>query len=416
MPDRLEAVRDAVQAVVEPVALEQRAPFSDLVERASRRRRRRWQVAAGAVVLVVGGGLLLSKPVSDQIATPPAASKTTTPVQHGSDQLIQSMLFADPQHGVAVVISCNGPGYRCAARATTLRTTDGGRTWQRLPNPAENGPGEMVRVWEVTEYGVVMVVEESYYYSTDLRTWHLRPADPVDEGGAVESIPADRRADTVKGRTVALDPLTNRYRRLAHQPDLPVAPSRWTTTSGPDHRVIAATDDDHGTMLLAYSEDRGRTWRKQDVPTRRNVEARMVLTSDSSDRIYLVEGDPSGRLEGISRLDHLGGTWSSVPVPERIRADQSSGTMKVVRMLPDGELLFDVDGPFRTEDAGTRLVNVTPMRIYGFLGTPTSLQNIGGTMIANIPPGIDQPAGVVPLLVSTDSGRTWTLREWRLVK
>lgn len=412
MPDRLEAVRDAVQDIVEPAA--ERAPFDELVERAARRRHRRWQVAAAAVLVLVGAGLLLSKPVGDQVATPPATStRTPSAPLHGNEQLIQSMQFADPEHGYAVVIACRGPGYRCAARATTLRTTDGGRTWSVLRNPADTEPGEVVRVWEATEHGVVLCAGDLYYYSTDLVTWHERPINPQDEGGTVETVPADWRADVIHGAYVALDPITNRFRQLAHQPDLPRTQDHWTINAGPDQRLIAVASNDSGGLWLAYSEDRGRTWHGQPVPAHHGGDARMVLADDGTDRVYLVDGDPNGRLNAISRLDHLGGAWVSIPVPTRVTADPNPGTMKVVRLLPDGELLYDVDDPFRTEDGGTRVVPVPLVRIYGFQAKVSALQSIDGILFSNVPPGIDAPDGVVSILVSTDSGRTWSLRESR---
>jgi hypothetical protein len=416
MPDRLDVLRDAVQDVVEPLALERRAPFRSLVERAGRRRRRRWQVGAAVLVALVGAGVLLNKPVTDRVnrGTPPATLSYPAPL-HSNQQLVQSLVFATPETGYAVVIVCRGPVYQCSHHAMTLRTTDGGRSWTRLPNPAENGPGESVRIWEATPLGVVVASDDTAYYSTDLRTWHPRPTDPVTDNTAVEWVPEGWRLGTAGGVFVALDPITYRFHRLAHQPDLPASANVWTTRSGPSGVLLAGVTPQGQGLQLRYSTDRGRTWRAQQVPSRPDAEMASLLTDDGTDRIYVSYGDNNARAIGIARLDHLGGTWTPVPVPKAVGDEPNPGTVKVIHLLPDGELYFDMnDAPLRSLDGGTRTVASPTIRLYGTTTTVSALQSLDGTLFSTLPPGVEQPDDVVPILISTDAGQHWTLRDPRL--
>jgi BNR/Asp-box repeat len=417
MPDRsLAATREAVQAIVEPTALEQRTPFGDLVERAGRRRHRRWQVAAGVLVIVVAAGLLLDRPVSDKISTPPArpTTQSTPPVTPSNQLLVQSVYFATPTVGWAVIGRCAGPGYRCAAHATVVRTDDGARTWLRVPSPTDAAAGEQVRVDEATSSGgVVLSVGELRYASTDLgRTWQQSPYSPF-AGPAVDSVPAGWDVFGVGGKVSALNPLTNQYRPLAHQPPFAHAVNLGTVLNGPTGRILA-TDDSTGKLRLAYSDDNGRSWHERQLPAQAGSSSRILLTSDSTDRIYFTQGDNDYRVIRIHRLDTIGGSWVPVPVPERVRAEPNPGTMKVIQMLPNGELRYMLDTIFVTSHDGTTLGNAPATQVYRTTESLVANQTIQGTMIATVPAGTDQPADVVAMLFSTDSGRTWELREFRL--
>jgi hypothetical protein len=126
--------------------------------------------------------------------------------------------------------------------------------------------------------------------------------------------------------------------------------------------------------------------------------------------MYLGLGDDQGRLTGMWRLDRPDVGWVQVPLPAHI--DAEAGAMKSVRMLPDGELAYQLAAPLRTEDGGTRTVVVEPVQVYGQLARLGYLgQSVDGTLYATVPPEIYQPTGVLTILVSTDGGHTWSLRQ-----
>jgi hypothetical protein len=407
--DRLGDLREAVESVVEPTAMEQRTPFDELVGRAAGRRQRRHRIAVAGVVAVVGAGLLLARPVTDRLTTPPA-QQTAAPAT--GRLLIQSFAFGTPERGFALVTRCQGPGYRCAVHATLYGTSDGGRNWTAIPSPADNVPGEANRVDAVTPTGGVVLGSGNTRYASPDGGLHWRTLPPRGAPGpAVEAIPAGWSLDTDGTRLSAVDPVTDQVRPLSHQPPGGAAGSSWPPGGGP---LVVASG--YGTGLrLTYSPDRGRTWRPVPMPAGAHGVIASVLTDPVSERIYLALADDQGRLTSLWRQDHVGATaWVRVPIPPEVSADPNPGTIKSVRMLPDGELLYGLQTPLRTEDGGARTVPVDTIRVYGFTANMAYFeQSVGGTLFATVEPGIQQPQGVMSLLVSTDSGRTWDLRVYR---
>jgi photosystem II stability/assembly factor-like uncharacterized protein len=412
MPDqRLADLRDAVQTVVEPTALEQRTPFDDLVERAERRRRGRRRTVTVAAVAAAGVGLVLALPVAGRLTAPPATR--TSPAPAGDRLFAQSLAFASVERGYAVLTRCPSGPYVCSARGTLIATGDGGRTWSRVPSPADNGAGERTSIDAVTETGgIVVSTGSSRYGSPDGgRTW-TRLRDVLTRGPVTETIPAGWTVMVDAGRLAAYDPVTNQARPLAHQsPELKLADS-WPVGTGPFHRLVLAGSDGAG-ITLAYTDDRGLTWHPIPVPPGIPATFTVVLTDPASERMYLEVGDDQGRLTGMWRLDRPGAGWVQVPLPGHVNT--LSGAMKAVRMLPDGELAYQLPAPLRTEDGGTRAVVVEPVQVYGQLARLEYMgQSVGGTLYATVPTEIYQPTGVLTILVSTDGGRTWTLRQSHL--
>src|SRR5215475_7152855 len=120
MPDqRLAELRDALRTVVEPIALEQRAPFTRIVERAARHRRRRRATVLVSVAAVTAVGALLARPAADH-TRPPVTPASPAP-RNGPTLEVRSLAFGTAQHGFATVLRCGGTGYRCAAHTTLLR-------------------------------------------------------------------------------------------------------------------------------------------------------------------------------------------------------------------------------------------------------------------------------------------------------
>src|SRR5262249_3298677 len=134
---RLAELRDAVRTVVEPVALEQRAPFARIVERAARRRRRRRARRLASVAALASVGGLAARPAPDHRSRPPVTTLNPPP-RLGPTLEVRSLAFGTAEHGFATVLRCAGSEYRCAAHATLLRTDDGARTWTPVPSPADN--------------------------------------------------------------------------------------------------------------------------------------------------------------------------------------------------------------------------------------------------------------------------------------
>ncbi len=414
MSDRLADLREAVEAVVEPAALERRAPFGRLVQRAARRRQRRRHAAAAAVVAVLGVGLLLARPVAGRLTAPPA-TRTTAPATVSSQLSVRGIGFASTEHGFAAVLRCRDSGFRCAAHATLLATDDGGRTWRRVPSPADNGPGEQTGIDTVTETGgVVISMGSDRYASADGgRHWTVLP-DRLVPGPATRTVPAGWTVLVDRGKLAAFDPLTNRARPLVHQPPGPTVRDSWPVGAGPGHRlVLAGTEGDRPS--LRYTDDRGLTWRPLAPPPEVLAAVVVVLTDPATERMYLGLGDNQGRLTDMWRLDRPGADWVRVPVPADVSGIPDIGTMKVVRMLPDGELVYSLRSPLRTVDGGARTVPLSRVRVYGRWADLASVgQSVGGTLYAIVPAEIPQPDGVLAILVSTDGARTWELRESRL--
>jgi hypothetical protein len=314
-----------------------------------------------------------------------------------------------------VVIRCEGPGYRCAAHATVLRTTDGARTWTVVPNPTDYAAGEEVRVDTVNAVGVVLTVGELRYASTDGgATWQPSPSVSF-RGPSVAAVPPGWIPVGMDGKVAALNPVTNQYRPLAHQPAFAPTPNLWPVDNGPRHRLLAAADATTTGLQLAYSDDRGRSWHAQAVPHHPASPARRVLANDGTDRIYLAEGDAEYRIERLYRLDHIGGTWVEVPVPKRVSEDPNGGTLKTGQMLPNGELLFGVDPPIVTQSNGTQIGTIPLVALYGDRAAVSyPNQILDGIMFSTLPPSISAPSRTVAILVSTDSGHTWQLRDYKL--
>ena len=408
---RLADLRHAVETVVEPAALEERTPFDDLVGRAVRRRQRRRRTAAAAAVAALGVGLLLAAPFSGRSTAPPATG--TSPAPPGDRLVADSLGFASVERGYAVLSRCpSGPNV-CSARATLVATDDGGRTWTRIPSPADNSPGDRTYIDAVTETGgIVLSIGSSRYGSADGgRTW-TRQRDVLVRGPVTGTIPAGWTVMVDAGRLAAYDPVTNQVRQLAHQPPSLSVPSGWPAGTGPHHRLVLAGNN-RGRITLAYTDDRGLTWHPIAVPPGVRATVAVALADPATERMYLGLSDDQGRLTGMWRLDRPDAGWVQVPLPARLNTE--SGAIKSVRMLPDGELAYQLPAPLRTEDGGTRTVVVEPVQVYGQLARLGYMgQSVGGTLYTTVPPEIYQPMGVLTILVSTDGGRTWSLRQSRL--
>jgi hypothetical protein len=414
MPDRrLTELQDAVRTVVEPVAIEQRVPFTRIAARAVRRRRRRRAAVLAAVAVLAAGGLLLTRPGADR--PPPPVTLEPTP-RHGPALLVQSLAFGTSGHGFATVQRCAGPGYRCAAHAMLLRTDDGARTWTRVPSPADNGPAEDASVVLATETGgVVLWVGSIWYASPDGgQHWAAMPRKSP-RGPATAAAPAGWTLglDSSGRRVAAFDPLTNEQRPLVNQPVLPGTPGIGWAQETAGHRIVLAHITGPATTMV-YTGDRGRTWHALPAPPSKPGAVNWLLGDQATERVYLAAGDDQLRVLQVWRLDRVGAEWVRVPVPPEVAADQNSGltgTMKALRVLPDGELAYLLSPPLRTEDGGTRTVPLPAVDVYGTAATLKDLGvSAGGTLYQALPTGISAPDGTLAVLVSTDSGRTWTVR------
>jgi len=268
----------------------------------------------------------------------------------------------------------------------------------------------------VTETGgVVLWVGATTYASPDGgRHWATVPRTSL-QGPATEAAPAgwDLGLDR-SGRVAAFDPLTTEQRLLVNQPGLPGRPGDGPVQETAGHRIVLARTTGRS-LTLTYTDDRGRTWHAMPAPPGAPGAANWLLADPATERLYLATGNDQGRVLRVWRLDRIGAEWVRVPVPRQVTADPNPWTMKVLRMLPDGELAYLLSPPLRTEDGGTRVVPVPEVNAYGETAMLEDLGvSAGGTLYHALPTGISAPDGTLAVLVSTDSGRTWTVREFRL--
>jgi hypothetical protein len=409
---RLDGLREAVRAAVEVAAARQRTPFDELAGRAARRRQRRRRITGAAAATVLGAGLLFGWAAT---ARQPSPVTTPNPRPTGDRLIVRSLDFATVDRGYALVLRCPVGPYQCASHSTLLTTGDGGRTWSRVPSPADNSLTEQTGIDATTAGGgVALSLGSARYASTDRgATWA-----PIRGGGSrgpvTGSLPDGwYLIQDTNGRLAAFDPVRNLIRPLAHQPPGLDTRGGWTIGTGPAGRVVQGGAVG-GHPAVAWSGDRARTWHLAALPAGVRATIVVALADPASQRVYLILGDEMDRMTGIWRLDRPGAGWVQVPLPGKVAAAGGPGMMKAIRMLPDGELFIGLNDPLRTEDGGTRVVPFGTVLLDGVRQEVNDpWQSIGDTLYATVPPDALQPVGVLTVLVSTDSGRTWTVRRSR---
>lgn len=374
--------------------------FADLRRRARRRRRHRLAVSTGvalAVVAVLAGSILLTpRHPSSRVAGSGLTPHPTpsTDVRFGAWSTGGVALDAETPEGLLLQQRCATGGGLCEARVQL--TADGGKTWHLgtpLPNDASgmlssglspvvvnpalfaliDGDGQPAlvsfdagRTWQTVRVGMAVVPPVAAI--DDGARWYVTLNQPV------------HGADAPAGNTVlAYDLAAKTEAPLAHQPPVP----QLTSVRAQGMRIWAAGRDFFG-LLVAISDDGGRTWRRHRLPGSA-VDAVEIADVHGAHAVLLghlrVDGDRWNVPDPLSALWTTrdgGATFTLVPPgPGRPR------WVSAALVLSDGRIVLVADGaPIRLE----------PHRTH--------------TASPGSPPPVT-PTFSTQLLVSGDGGRTY---------
>ncbi|HEY9476205.1 MAG TPA: hypothetical protein VIS06_20430 [Mycobacteriales bacterium] len=396
-----------LRTTVEDVA--QPPPFTELLDRAKRVRHRRIGLALIVAGLVALAGFSMARPIQNVAAPRPDPAPTPGPAFEVTD-----LVFVSARVGYAVLGPCTADS-SCTTTRTLAATRDGGQNWHRITLPVDLG-GDPSLLLEAGDGGVSLVVGDQRYVSTDGgRHWTqghwLRDGPPIDSVPPGQSVTAFCPVTQARcqNRLAALDDIRGVQRPLVHQPGLPanVSGDGPGLMVGRGDVLWAASQAPDGSLWLAHSGDRGRTWEDLRGPAGHDWFRPSILSDPVSQRTYLVDWSTrSGVIAGVWRLDD--------PASEAWTAVDPSGVSDSVvqaQVLPGGELRYtDIAGhTWNTAHAGTEVVPAPKARVDGVDIDVMVRQVVDGVLVGT--PVLGRRGDRV--LFSTDGGQTWQVRPVR---
>lgn len=266
--------------------------------------------------------------------------RAAVPVPAGYER--QIVEFVDAEHGYAQFLRCGPdpsagpaqPGAECAA--VVVRTTDGGRSWQRLNHPRRVAANHQMYTGDADT--VLLLAEpHGWYLSTDAgRTFRHRPANsrgtPPEYFGVIfgrywQDYERENAWRIVEKTGSGSAP-------LPAQPTLPGRPGAFE--AGADGRLWAASVGD-GRVYTSVSADQGRTWQRRDVPAPargRPDRVRLVISADGRDAWLLGYSESTGGTGGGGRSAVPRMLRKDVGLPEIWRFDGVGWTAVPTAGLP----------------------------------------------------------------------------------
>lgn len=382
--------------------------FAEIVYRSRALRRRRLGLGTLAALTAAGLVLALTGPTRD-LADPSPEPSPTVPPGPGPvarADTVTRMSFSTASSGVVITARCRG-GTDCRPPYRIFATDDGAATWRPVRSPVEGTSEEPLSIEAVDRATFALSTESRFLITRDGgRTWTAladrlvtEPLAALPERSQIIVgclAPPEGCGNLVFGR----DPASGVTRPLATQPNLTDAAQQPMSSAAGRGLWVAAVGED-GVPVVAYSGDRGRSWRELDTPLPFSANGVQVLAAPGSDRVFLTNTALDSRASQVWRRDGPDGDWVPVAVPDA--SDLAAGQ---VTALPDGELLY-TSGPdsVSTEDDGAGLRQVDKASVAG-RDVGVVVRQVVDDVIYGLP--FIGPPNVI--FRSGDGARTWAVR------
>jgi hypothetical protein len=350
---------------------------SDHVLGGVRRRRRRQDIVAAAVAVVVVIGLgwvgVTSLDHGVDRTAPPAGDPSPTPIpsqtpnwQEGNHFI--GIRFVSADRGHAVVFRCKRPNAsngKLPCRYRLGSTTDGGKSWHFADGPRFEFKSLPPRTeLHVFADSIVIdhkdqdfdhadfeppnsdpIVRKRWYTRDDGRTWQERSPDPQ---GSVDAVPSGAHVGISCERAMAVGRVECKSGGFVAL--LSDGSSVWLgggvphgltrgdldpygdVHTGADGSVWYSTDSHIGASWVAVSRDRGRSWKKTNLPAPGQCSCTAhVDTRDGVTAYALVSGP-----DLVFRTADGGKTWHKLSVPPPGPYDPATAMNLMMTIAPDG--------------------------------------------------------------------------------